>query len=599
MFPSAVTQMTAAGSRSMYEPNVIAATSRSMYPGIDGKPENPPTKLVLKKEEKREGTEPADKFLSVSTYDLGAMTRKEGSGIGQKKLSLWTVRPSPSAGLNSGNNTNGISCPAIDSLMLKAGGRVGESGAPIEVKEHPMEWCKLGGGGGKEEDFLLAFMGQHGFKFKDDCAQLNQTLQQWRKMKGGGDKVAVGGSVGRLDAASLTFQGDKQTGEPFVRSGKVNALFLMLVDPFCRKECPFSSLEMTFFFTFPLFADYDIVLSMFCSLIQPYLEGDKGGKKRKEGDELLKAVVETLKHWASLVPEDMIDPPSVGRKSYGGGKELLQKVNNLLQLCGAPPIIPVSYTDRNYRFVNEFRKFQAPPVPLLPMNVRDTLSLLNIEPVEVARQLTIHSFSIFESIDPREWLTPGAQSGAGVSTGIQEMSEEFNRVSNFVAERILGSGEVEVRAEVMNKLVQVADELLGLKNFHSFMAVMCAFNSAPVLRLQKTWKAFRKGFKEGHARYSELCQIGEMDGNFGQLRKLSTRRSDSPMIPYLGLSLSDVTFILDGNKFDFFCCCCCYCCFFVSLFLFCFVFLYCYCLFSMSLPLNLLLQTFSCPFGSC
>ena len=515
--------------------------------------------LGVKKEEKREGGEGGGGgggFMSQSTYDLGAMTRRgerggEGGGnMGGKKLSLWTVRPSPSAGLSSGNNNSnnnkGVSCAMIDSLLAKVRRGEGGGGAPVEVKEHPMEWCKLGGGG-KEEDYLFTFMGQHGLKFKDDCPQLNQALEKWRKMKGGDRGGGGGGGLGeRVEAASIAFQGDKETGEPFVRSGKVNVLFLLLVDPLSRRETPFSTLEMTFFFTFPLFADYDMVLSMFCSVIQLHL--GEGEAKKTGGKEELKAVVEALKHWASLIPEDLIDPPPLGRRSYGGGKDILQNINCLLSLCGASSIIPVSYTDRNYRFVNEFRKFQPPPKPMLPVNVRDKLSLLNIEPLEVARQLTIHSFSVFESINPREWLTPGG-GGGGTGTGIGEMSEEFNRVSNFMAERILESGEVEVRAEMMNKCVFVADELLGMKNFHSFMAVMCAFNSAPILRLQKTWKAFRKGWKEGFSRYGELCQIGEMEGNFGQLRKLSTRRSDSPMIPYLGLSLSDITFILDGNKF--------------------------------------------------
>jgi len=86
--------------------------------------------------------------------------------------------------------------------------------------------------------------------------------------------------------------------------------------------------------------------------------------------------------------------------------------------------------------------------------------------------------------------------------------------------------------------------LRSLNNFNSLMAILAAFNSAPVHRLQRTWNGTAskdKKLLEG------LKQVMDSTGNFSNYRK-TLHSIQPPCVPFLGTYLTDLTFIEDGNK---------------------------------------------------
>jgi son of sevenless-like protein len=69
----------------------------------------------------------------------------------------------------------------------------------------------------------------------------------------------------------------------------------------------------------------------------------------------------------------------------------------------------------------------APPPPILPKTSRP-LKLLDIEPLELARQLTIMESRLYQDIKPMECLQRSRENRADYKDNITNVTQNFNRV---------------------------------------------------------------------------------------------------------------------------------------------------------------------------
>lgn len=83
-----------------------------------------------------------------------------------------------------------------------------------------------------------------------------------------------------------------------------------------------------------------------------------------------------------------------------------------------------------------------------------------------------------------------------------------------------------------------------LRNFNLLVEVIAGLNLSPVYRLKKTWKLVSEDLLK---EYKRLQAVVSPKGNYKNLRKLIKERV-TPCIPYIGMYLTDLTFIEDGNK---------------------------------------------------
>jgi len=93
-------------------------------------------------------------------------------------------------------------------------------------------------------------------------------------------------------------------------------------------------------------------------------------------------------------------------------------------------------------------------------------------------------------------------------------------------------------------VIKLLDSFIQLNNFHAVMALYSGLNASPVLRLKHTQAEVPKTFKKI---VSDCEQLMKSDGSFHTYREY-LHSIDPPCIPYLGLYLTDLTFIEDGNK---------------------------------------------------
>eukprot|EP00049_Salpingoeca_infusionum_P004574 m.81089 g.81089 ORF g.81089 m.81089 type:complete len:1416 (+) comp12623_c1_seq2:371-4618(+) len=168
-----------------------------------------------------------------------------------------------------------------------------------------------------------------------------------------------------------------------------------------------------------------------------------------------------------------------------------------------------------------------------------TERLLEMKPGEVAQDLTLMDFELFEKVtvaEVLEWRKTQTN-----SPSVSAMVARFNTVSNWVATRIVSVKRLRDRAKVFKFMVALCKRLKELQSFNMLLAVLSGLNSASVYRLKHTLEASRCA--------SSLAALNELmnrDKSYGNYR-FHVNKLEPPLIPYLGLYLSDVTFVHLGN----------------------------------------------------
>ncbi|CAF1602417.1 unnamed protein product, partial [Didymodactylos carnosus] len=89
----------------------------------------------------------------------------------------------------------------------------------------------------------------------------------------------------------------------------------------------------------------------------------------------------------------------------------------------------------------------------------------------------------------------------------------------------------------------IADICRYLRNFNGVLQIVAAFVNSAVFRLKNTWDRISKQNKQV---INKLQNLVHSDGKFKNLRD-TLSRIDPPAVPYLGLYLSDLSFIEEST----------------------------------------------------
>lgn len=194
---------------------------------------------------------------------------------------------------------------------------------------------------------------------------------------------------------------------------------------------------------------------------------------------------------------------------------------------------------------------KPPPAVILPKSL-DRISLLQIDPLEMARQLTLLEWALWVNVRPCH-LLKGAWSKSE-SNSVRQVIDLSNRMTFWVASTILSQQDIKQRCLLVKHFILVADRCRGLNNFNSLMSILAALNSAPVSRLSRTWDALSTK-AQGYLKSMQALMSPEK--NFSRYRVSlasivsefnASEGNPTPCIPFLGMYLTDLTMIEDGNK---------------------------------------------------
>ncbi|KAG8811964.1 hypothetical protein FRC17_002261 [Serendipita sp. 399] len=171
-----------------------------------------------------------------------------------------------------------------------------------------------------------------------------------------------------------------------------------------------------------------------------------------------------------------------------------------------------------------------------------SVNLLDFNPVELARQLTILESRLYCAVPPEEVIEKGMK-GRG-TPHVNALINLNTSIAGWVTDWILKEGlDTKKRVAYIKFFLKVGRECLALNNLSTPRAMMGALESTPISRLKSVWAAVPQKHK---IVFQEMHGLSDHNRNFRTYRE-RLRGTEAPAVPFLGLILSDVTFTKEGN----------------------------------------------------
>ncbi|KAJ5501549.1 Guanine-nucleotide dissociation stimulator CDC25 [Penicillium expansum] len=238
------------------------------------------------------------------------------------------------------------------------------------------------------------------------------------------------------------------------------------------------------------------------------------------------------------------------------GKRLLELASKVSAVGG--PLVPRLVSSMG-KTNTSIAQYVHPDTPLPPAvlgkkehnllkqwkNGEASITILDFDPLELARQLTIKESRIFCSILPEELLdTEWTKKTGSLAVNVRAMSTLSTDLANLVSDSILYLEEPKKRAATIKHWVKIATKCLELNNYDSLMAIICSLNSSTISRLKKTWDIVSQKTKTA---LEQLRGIVDVSRNYAVLRQ-RLQNHVPPCLPFVGTYLTDLTFVDHGNQ---------------------------------------------------
>ncbi|KAJ6169547.1 hypothetical protein N7497_002390 [Penicillium chrysogenum] len=234
----------------------------------------------------------------------------------------------------------------------------------------------------------------------------------------------------------------------------------------------------------------------------------------------------------------MVDLPTAG-------KRLLDLANKVSAVGG--PLVPrlISSMGKTNTSIAQYIHPDTPLPPPQWKNGEASITILDFDPLELARQLTIKESRIFCSILPEELLdTEWTRKTGSLAVNVRAMSTLSTDLAHLVADSILYLEEPKKRAATIKHWVKIANKCLELNNYDSLMAIICSLNLSMISRLKKTWDIVSQKTKTA---LEQLRSIVDVSRNYAVLRQ-RLQNHVPPCLPFVGTYLTDLTFVDHGNQ---------------------------------------------------
>eukprot|EP00049_Salpingoeca_infusionum_P012036 m.213515 g.213515 ORF g.213515 m.213515 type:complete len:1075 (-) comp15085_c0_seq1:291-3515(-) len=174
--------------------------------------------------------------------------------------------------------------------------------------------------------------------------------------------------------------------------------------------------------------------------------------------------------------------------------------------------------------------------------------ILTLHPVELARQISLIEQDLFRAVQPSElvdcvWSKPDREQ---LSPNVVKIQQWANNLSYFIIRSIVELSDLDERIHAISLWIEVAIELVTLKNFNGTMAIIAAFQSSAVFRLKHTWAGVSS---KRTTKLQDIKSQLSSDHNYSALRAV-LQTIAPPCLPYFGMYLTDITFAEQAAKKD-------------------------------------------------
>ena len=272
-----------------------------------------------------------------------------------------------------------------------------------------------------------------------------------------------------------------------------------------------------------------------------------------------------LLHWLRLCPEDFYGDPKLVTiaqqlldqldKTTALANRLAQRLDaartgaaiverqapsaaeqRFVSVNGAVPAAPMARPDYE-------RLTQNPPKLHAQEPLKHSLLMAN-SPYEIAQQLTEMDWEMYRLVESRELVSGQLATRAKQSTpNATRIIQSFNHTLMWFVKEFLSFECPVQRALCLQKMIEIVEELLHMRNYHRAMSIYAAQAQNAVYAQKVTWNLLPEHIKRLSEQHTTLFSSG---GNYKNLRGL-VDAAPSPKIPYLGVYITDVVFIHEGN----------------------------------------------------
>ncbi|KAJ3434835.1 ras guanine nucleotide exchange factor a [Anaeramoeba flamelloides] len=189
---------------------------------------------------------------------------------------------------------------------------------------------------------------------------------------------------------------------------------------------------------------------------------------------------------------------------------------------------------------------EPPPDVIVPKNLfRTDFTLSDVDEEEFARQFTLTVSDLFRKVKPSELVTEAWQKKGlrAKATNVLTLINKFNEYSRYIATQIVQTEKVKKRAKMYARFLKIAKFFFEMNNFDSVMSTIAGYTNSAVKRLKLTIAEVPKATAKLLIEYKSNLKHEQGYKEY----RLRLDKTEPPLVPYLGVFLSDITFISSGS----------------------------------------------------
>ncbi|XP_038060264.1 rap guanine nucleotide exchange factor 2-like isoform X3 [Patiria miniata] len=174
------------------------------------------------------------------------------------------------------------------------------------------------------------------------------------------------------------------------------------------------------------------------------------------------------------------------------------------------------------------------------------VTFLQLDSNEVAAQLTLRDYGIFQEIEATDYIEDlFVLQAKGSNDRLQLFEEIVNNELFWVVTEVCNELNLVKRAKIIKQFVKIARHCKDCKNFNSLFAIISGLGHGCVSRLRSTWDKVPAKYVK---MFEDLQDLMDPSRNMSKYRNLvSSEQVQPPLIPFFPVVKKDLTFIHLGN----------------------------------------------------
>ncbi|TNN46610.1 Ral guanine nucleotide dissociation stimulator-like 1 [Liparis tanakae] len=354
--------------------------------------------------------------------------------------------------------------------------------------------------------------------------QIQQAANKGARWLGAeGDRLPPGHTVSQLETCKIRS----------IRAGTLERLVETLLTAIGDNDLTYTSIFLS---TYRAFASTTTVLQL---LLDRYGHGEEveqdAGNKCKGSESsgaIRRALASILRSWLDQCPEDFQEPPDYPclhkltdylRRTLPGSEALRRAQGLLEQLRGQAG---VDESDVGFHGNSSFCLGEEEEVEIELQE-----DFMSFDADLLAEQLTYMDALLFKKVVPHQclgsvWSQRDKKHNKHSAPTVRATITQFNAVAACVVSTVLKHRQVRphVRARVIQRWIDIAQECRIRKNFSSLRAIVSALQSNPLYRLKRAWACVHK---DSMQTFEELSDIFSDHNNYLTSRELLMREGTS------------------------------------------------------------------------